>query len=550
MLQPYVHPRRNTPRRASATQVHEAYAFGAPLKGVDVTQPLPGGDPQTAIRLQNLIPRVLGLQLRSGYRRWVSHLDGEVRSLLQYHPALGSTAQLFAATSNGSIYDVTAAQLSTVTPTPVVTGLSGQPAGEFTSINFTTSAGVHYLLAVCPGGGYFAYDGTNFGEIIQGAGPLEIDGVDPRTFSYITVYKNRIWFIQHETTKAWYLPVGQIAGTATEFDFGAMFPNGGELVMLINWTFDGGSSGAGPGSGGLSNKLVAIADQGDVLVYGGDDPDTAATFGVEGRWFVGRVPVGNRFASLYQADVGILSERGLNFMSELMRGEGFFSNNALAGNINSELAVQVSDTLDSRYWEIRFLPHEQLLVINLPDYNRENLQWAYEVNNKAFCVLKGIPMLTVDTFDGRTFCGDSSGNVWWCFEGESDGEVDLTPGNDLQGNVVTSFSALGEGIRVKRFLMVRASFISATEPAVQLQINRDWNLSLPPGAPAFLSAGGNLWDQGKWDKAVWSGQGSTYEGWAGASGTGRYGSLAMQVRGSANTLFIGWQAVVESGGIL
>jgi hypothetical protein len=548
MLQPYANPRRTTPRRASTTQVHQAYAFGAPLRGIDVSQPLPGGDPQTAIKLQNLIPRVLGLQLRKGYSRWVSNMNGEVRTLISYHPANGSPS-LFAATDTGDIYNVTVHTNATVTPVPVVNLPGGTPQGEWTSLNFTTDVGVHVLVAVCPGAGTFVYDGVNFVEITEGTGVGQIEGINPKTFSYVTVYKKRLWFIQHDTTKAWYLPVGQFAGKATAFDFGAMFPNGGELVMLVNWTYDGGG-GAGAGTGGLSNKLVAIADQGDVLVYAGDDPDVAAEFRVEGRWFVGRVPIGNRFASLYQSDVAILSERGLCFMSELMRGEGFFSNNALAGNINSELAVQVSGSLAIRYWEIRFLPHEQLLVINVPEINQENLQWAYEVNNKAFCVLKGIPMLTVDTFDGRSFCGDASGNVWWCFVGQSDGEVDGVPGKDLQGQCITAFSSLGEGIRVKRFLMVRASFIADTAPGVQVKLNSEWNLALPSGAPTYTRGGNSLWDTGIWDTATWGGNGNTYEAWAGASGVGRYGSLALQVRGAADTIFIGWQAVVEAGGIL
>jgi hypothetical protein len=508
MLTPAIHPRRTTPRRASVTQTHEAYAFGAPLKGIDVSQPLPGGDPQTAIRLQNLI----------------------------------------CANSDGEVFDVTVALPVGTTPVPVLTVSVGPYLGEWTSLNYTTPAGVHYMLMVSPAGGYYAYDGATFTEIVAGAAALQIDGIDPMTFSYITVFKNRLVFIEHETTKVWYLPVGQIAGVATEFDFGAMLPNGGEVVMLVNWTYDGG--GGTGSSTGLSNKLVIVADQGDVLVYGGEDPDDAATFRVEGRWYVGRVPIGNRFASQYMQDVAIISERGLCFLSELMRGEGFFGNTVVASNINSELAALVARTLDSKYWEIKLLPHEQLMVINVPDYNRENLQWAYEVNNKAFCTLKGLPMLTVDTFDGRSFCGDIDGNVWWCFEGQSDGAIGIVPGKDLQGTCVTAFSSLGEGIRVKRFLMCRASFISSTAPGVQIRLNKEWNLGLPSGAPAYLAAGANFWDQGRWDQAVWAGEGSTYEAWVGASGVGRYGSLALQVRGAADTIFIGWQAVVEPGGIL
>ena len=42
-LQPYASPRRTTPRKSSAAQTHSAFAFSAPIKGVDISQPLPGG---------------------------------------------------------------------------------------------------------------------------------------------------------------------------------------------------------------------------------------------------------------------------------------------------------------------------------------------------------------------------------------------------------------------------------------------------------------------------------------------------------------------------
>jgi hypothetical protein len=191
-----------------------------------------------------------------------------------------------------------------------------------------------------------------------------------------------------------------------------------------------------------------------------------------------------------------------------------------------------------------------LLVINRAETTTENLQWAYEVNNKAFTMLRGIPMLTVDTFNGKGFSGDLSGNVWQVLQGGSDGQVDAVPGTDLQGIVVTAFQPLGEAIRVKRFLMVRPSFISDTPPGIQAGLNSEWNVGAPTLAPAYLGAGSSAWDVGLWDVAIWSGEGQSYEAWVGASGSGRYGSLALKVRASADTIFVGWQALVEQGGVL
>lgn len=557
-LQQHSHPRRTTPRRSSATQNHAAYVFPAPMKGIDVSQPIAGSNPNIALRLDNLIPRSLGCELRKGFKRWTSNLgtDAEVRSLLPYLPAQATaTAKLFAATDQGKIFDVTLSTGPGVTPAPVLTVAGGAPPGEWVSFNYTTPAGTTFLIAINPGSGYYTYDGTTWTQITQGPAPGQINGVDPKLFTFATVFKSQLCFTVTGSTDMWFLPAGQVTGTVQKFPFGPMLPNGGEIVGLVNWTFDGsaaGDTGAGAGGGGMDSKLVILASQGDVLVYAGGNSGIGATgFAMEGRWFVGRVPVGHRFFSQYSSDVAILSERGLNFMTELMRGAGFYAHAAVANQINSDLSLQVTNTLTQRYWEVKFLPHEQLLIIKLPmDVENEQRQWVYEVNSKAYANLLGMPMMTVDTFQGKTYSGDDNGNVWWLFEGESDGEVGGVPGLDLQGMLITTFSPLGEGVRNKRFLMVRPSFISTAPPGFQVRLNSEWAMRLPDFAPAYAGSGSSFWDSGRWDTAIWSGEGQSYQAWVGVTGMGRYGSLAMRLRGASGTIFVGWEALVEPGGIL
>jgi hypothetical protein len=535
----------DAPRRTGATQAHQAFAYGAPIRGIDVTQPLPGGDPFTAVRMDNLIPRVLGCQLRRGYARWVSNLGGEVRTILQFHPA-GAPPEMFSASSNGDIYDTTLATPSGVTPVPVLSA-PGDRSGDWSTINFTTGTEEHTMISVCPGAGMYVYNAGVWNLIAQGTAAGEIEGVDPATFSFVTVFKNRLWFTVKESTTAWYLPTGQYAGKATPFPFGGMLPHGGAVVGLANWSFDGG--GASGGGAGLTNQLVIIADQGDVLVYTGNDPDTADDFKVVGRWYIGRVPTGHRFFSQFGTDVAILSERGVAFITELMRGQGFFKNAETTRAINSEIAKQVAGTLTEYSWEVKFLPHEQLLVILMPVMFGETRQWAYEVNNKAFCGLNFMPMLTAETFDGRSFFGDRNGNLWWAFEGNTDGAVDGVPGTDLVATVVTAFQPLGESIRTKTFQMVRASFISAAPPGVSLVLNSEWDLQTPTNAPAYLAGGESQWNTAQWNEAEWSASGDSYESWQGAEGSGRYGALSMQLRAAADTIWVSWQAVVLPGGI-
>jgi hypothetical protein len=388
----------------------------------------------------------------------------------------------------------------------------------------------------------YLYDGSTWVKVVEGTAALQIEGVDPTTFDFVFVWKRRLWFIQDDSTKAWYLPVDVVAGKATAFDFGAMLPHGGALSLGTNWTVDAGD--------GIDDKLVMVGEQGDILVYGGIDPNDASSFKNEGRWYIGRMPQYRRCVSRYSADVPLLSERGLVFLTELMRGQGFFANAALAERINPELSKLVHAGLNGKYWEMRFLPQEQLLVINMPTTSVRDTQFVFEVNTKAFCTLVDMPMLCLETSGGRTFFGDGNGNVWSGFDGASDGAVDETPGKDLQGTVVTAFSDFGEGFRQKLFHLVRPSFLATSPPAVQVAINPDWNFRAPGSSPIYTTAGESLWGSAIWGTSVWGGGEQSYAAWSGATGLGYYGALAMRVRGAPNTTFVSWQAVVSPGGIL
>lgn len=525
-------------RRTAASQTHMAHMNGAPVAGLDVTQTLVGADPLTAITLNNLIPRVYGCTLRAGYSQWATGLAGEVRSLMPYNTPTGT--QLFAASSNGSIYDVSSPSL--VPPTPIYSHPVADVLGEWYSINFV-AAGGNYLLSVCAGEGYHIYNGTTWLEVSQGTGAGQINGLDPALFAYIFQWKGRVWFLRKDSAIAYYLPTGQITGTVTPFDFGPFLQHGGPLAVGYNWTVDGGE--------GIDDKLVLFSLEGDVLIYGGTDPSDASKFAKQGSYFLGHLPSGRRCVSQYGTDLAILSEKGLCFLSELLRGQGFFSNAPIAQRVNSSLAQEVSKKMTQRYWELVFLPHEQLIVINTPTSNAQDKQWAYEVNTKAFCTLTRMPMLCIAAFDRQTFFGDADGNVWLAFSGSSDGSVGATRGADLEGVVVSAFLPFGEPFRKKIFLMARPAFLAPIAPAIKVTINADWSFNQPKGSPQFTPPeGSSLWDSGIWNQTVWNGSEQSYAAWVGVEGEGFYGALSMKIRGEPGTTFVSWQLLTQPGGVL
>lgn len=546
---PYVtYNREFRPRRGATPQTHQAYSFPSPMAGVNAQQQLAGGDPLTAVVLENLMPLSRGCVLRDGYTEWQTGLPDDAHTIMSYTgAAVGVVNRTFAACADDNIYDITLQNQ----PLPLAVSLA-LPAqvdpGNFSYINFANDFG-SYLCAVSAGGGYVIWDGAAWTVATVGIGPGEIDGIDPKDLGYIWTWGNRIWFIERDSMNAWYLPVGQITGTVAKFPLGGLAPHGGKLYAGVNWTVDGGGGDSGSTTS-MNDKIIFVTDQGDIIIYGGTDPDTAATFKIEGRWYVGRIPVGGRAVRRYGSDVMLVSERGLVFLSEILRGQGFFSQAETARNINPVLATQVTQSLGRQYWECEFLPHEQAIIVNYPTGDGEpDRQWLYMLNNKAFVTNRGMPMLTVGVSQGRTFFADYSGNIWWAFQGQSDGETAEARGRDIEGYVVTTFQPMGDSVRQKRALMCKSQYVAASAPGVNQMLVASFST---PNlvSPTFTLPDDALWDVAIWDASVWAGDQQGFTVWRGAQGVGYYVAMVLRVKGQPGTVLTNWGAVVENGGLL
>lgn len=533
-------------RRSASDKQHQEFSFPAPTLGVDSTQALANADPQTALAITNLFCRSQGLELRAGYTRWsgILAITGFGRTLMPYVSAAGSASnKLFMAASDGNVYDVTATTLGVAASVLTVPGQT--TPGEAYWVNFVIAGG-SYLCVVFPGAGYWTFDGTTWVQRTAGVGPGQINGANPNLFAYIFVWQNRLWFIQTGTATAWYLPVQVFGGTVAQFDFGPVFTRGGDLAIGQSWTVDGGGK-----AGGMDDSLVLIGSEGDVVIYGGTDPSSADTFTIVGRWFVGRLPVGRRSITRYGSDMIVLCERGILTMTEILRDAADQLQNQMARRINQILQPDIRTSLATKYWEVKILPEVNCLIVNPPPgVYADEYMWCIDLTAFGASKMTNFPFVTIEPFNGATFATDTIGNVWKLWTGASDGIIGTTPGEDVQGTVQTSFVKPGDAFNWKRFLLVRAGFISAIAPGVQLALNPDWVGSNPSLSPVFSLTSGTLWDVSLWDAAVWASGTNTYKAWTGAIGMGRYVSLTLAVKGTPGTTFTDWDCIVEAGGSL
>lgn len=533
--------------RSAQTNVVQRVTQAAPTNGLVSQKPLANMSPADALQLRNFWVKPYGLELRPGYRIHQNKLNDPVNTLMSYEALVPGDNKLFAVTFEG-ITDVTDRQDNPIQPPRDVT-FSAQVPGitdQWSWVQFSTG-GDNFLCCVNEFNGYYTYStSTGWVQHIAGVGVGEIDGTDPTKWDYIMSWKRRLWFIDRNSTKSWYLPVDQIAGEVKEFDFGAYIRQGGTLQQLVSWTRDGGD--------GLDDFLIVIGSQGDVISYQGSDPENADTFSMVGIWDVGRVPTGRRIAMKSGGDVQVLCETGVIPLSELFTGAlKIGSSESMGYNIQTILARKLSENLDEPQWEILYYPREEQLMIKEPvTINERSARiWTASVHNNAWSQLTNLPVQTMVVFESTMYAGDQDGNVYELFIGNSDNVgFDGLPNEDLIGRMQTGFSNY-DVPELKRCQLVQPVFQGSSAPGVQIKMYTEWDFDNLQGSPAFFAPNeGAMWDVDFWDQAFWSGSGNTYEAWAGTGCLGRFLSLYMTVRGPARLVFTHWTLSFEIGGLM
>lgn len=546
-LQPIPRMSAGVGLRSAQTNVVQRITTPAPTNGLISQKPLADMLLQDALQLRNFWVKPYGLELRPGYRIHQNKLNDPVNTLMAYEALVPGDNKLFAVTFEG-ITDVTDRQDNPIQPARDVTFGAQIPGitDQWSWIQFST-AGDNFLCAVNEFNGYYTYS-TSTGWVNHPAGilPGEIDGTNPLDWDYIMSWKRRLWFIDRNSTRAWYLPVDQIAGEVQEFDFGAYIRQGGTLQQLVSWTRDGGD--------GLDDFLIVIASQGDIIAYQGTDPENADTFAMVGVWDVGRVPTGRRIAMKSGGDVQVLCETGIIPLSELFTGAlKIGSAESMGFDIQTILARKVSENLDEPQWELHYYPREEQFMIKEPvTINERSARiWSASVHNNAWSQLTNLPIQTVVVFESTMYGGDQDGNIYELFIGNSDNVgFDGLPNEDLIGRMQTGFSNF-DVAELKRCQLVQPVFQGSSAPGVQIKMYNEWDFDNLQGSPAFFAPNdGAMWDVDFWDQAFWSGSGNTYEAWAGAGCLGRFLSLYMTVRGPARLVFTHWTLSFETGGLM
>lgn len=368
---------------------------------------------------------------------------------------------------------------------------------------------------------------------------------DPANFVQTCVWKNRVWYTEKNTSRAWYTDINAIFGTVTSFDFGVKMQHGGPLVGLYNWAYDGGS--------GMDTLLCGLSTAGDVVIYQGTDPAQASTFGLKGTWFVGAVPFGRRIATDYGGDVLVLSLLGVLSLSKLVIGNPVVDHSQYAtfkiANLFSQLAAE---NRNARGWGMYIHPTDNALVVTIPYASATpSAQLAYSFATRGWSQYRDLPMLSAGVWNGTLYFGTPDGRI--C---KNEGYVDnvqLSDGSStpVAWSLLTSFQNLGNA-RNKQLRLIRPTVLSeTTSPTVQSTARYGYDLEEPTppgGAPAGVTTG--TWDTAVWDTDAWAGSFNPTQRLVGSRGVGRDVAIAIQGSAVSRTTLVGMDLMFEQGGLL
>lgn len=581
-------------RKATTTSI------AAPIGGWNARDSIAEMSPMDAVTLTNMFPTPSDVTLRNGYTKYSTGITGQVYSLMNY--SAPTTEKLFAvangviydstdagaATSvftglgnskfqqvnistagghflvacNGTdptmIYDgsvwfkvavtSTAQTISTITHTGttanvttasahnLVTGnrvtITGATPADYNGTYVITRTGANtfsYVMATTP-----ASNATVVGSYTV----IGITGVDSSTFINVNLFKNRLWFTQKDTLKAWYLDVNSIAGVATALDLSGIARNGGFLQAMGTWTIDAGQ--------GVDDYAVFVTNMGEVIVYNGTDPTTATTWALKGVWQLGQTFTRRCFFK-FAGDLLLLTQDGLVPLAGALQSSRLDPRINITDKIYYAVSEAASNYYDNFGWQVIYYASLNMLILNVPISDGIQ-QYVMHTITKSWANFTGINANCWEVHGKADIFFGGDGYVGRFYDSTDDA------GSNINATIQQAYSYFDTRATLKRFTMARPIFITDNSlPTVLVGISTDFNPVSPTGTASFNPSTIPVarWDAATWDYNLWAGGNNVQKQWQGVTGIGFSGGISMSIASQGvNLHWASTDIVFETGGVL
>lgn len=350
-----------------------------PYGGWNTEQSDATADPRFAFRLENWTLRPG--QMLAGVateQPWAGTLPGRCMALLEFPKATGNELWAFVLPittfQRFDIRDLTGAPAIG----PVITTLETIQEGREPGWTVISTGGTTQLLVfagptVTAGGAALSYNGTAWTPIVA-FGSLDADNI-----RQVTNYKQRLFFVEHNTLNLWFLPPNSVAGAATQYPLGAIFQRGGALVDVATWTVDTGS--------GPDDMLVVMSDQGEIAVFTGTDPTSPFTWSLVGVFYSG-LPAAYLPLRKVGGDVWVFTTRGVLSVAALLKSTILSRQQELSQAIRRFFVEGSADAgavlYNNQFAHSGYNPESGVFVASFGGSNTSRLPAVYWIDARAW----------------------------------------------------------------------------------------------------------------------------------------------------------------------
>lgn len=515
-------------RKALRTRTVSTASVPAPVGGLNAVNAFADMPATDAIQMDNWVPGVNACSVRPGYSAWKTGFASAIETLMPYNSA--STSKLFAAAGT-AIYDASTAG---AVGAAVVSGMTN---ARWQYVNFGTVGG-QFLLAVNGADRMRIYNGTVFGY--EGDGTFTaVTGFNTQLAKDIQVYASRVWLIEKNSFRVWYLPLNSIGGAAASIDFSSLFILGGGLAGMVTWQTASTYS--------IQTYAAFVSTQGEVLLYLGSDPASASTWAKVGQFRIGR-PIGQRFYERAGDDTLLITSDGIIPMSKAAITDRQEQSDAISYKIIQLINNDIATYKDNFGWQVILYPFGNRLFVNVPKASTsapsDNVQYVMNTITNKWCRYTSIGANCWALFNDAIYFGGSA----TVYQAET--------GNDDNGTAITAtctpaYSYFGAPGQQKLFTACRPIVTTngTFQPAIGLAL--DFAGAASTSSPTLsVASSAAPWNTSPWNTTPWASTTQTVRNWQYIGGVGFAASVTMasQTKGMA----VQWSSTditYERGGI-
>jgi len=308
-------------------------------------------------------------------------------------------------------------------------------------------------------------------------------------------------------------------------------------MWSATWSFDAGD--------GPDDAIVFMTSEGEVIVYRGTDPSTAANWVLSGVYFIGK-PLGRRSFTKFGGDLIAITQNGAFPLSTALQSSTVDNTVAITNKIEGAFNRASRDYGANFGWEGTVYPAQSAIIFNIPEIvGGRHKQYVMNTITKAWCEF--------DSWDGECFAEfnkelyyGASGVVRKAWTGRSD------DGTDIVGVGKTAFSYFGNTSQQKKFNFFRPLLRVNGNIAFLTGMDVDFSDVEIAGSSTFTVPTTAVWDTAVWDTAVWGGGLEVVRQWSSPRNNVGYAASG-GIKVNTKDLEVHWVAsdfVYEKGGVL